>query len=271
MSKRVSKAFGILFLLLELAIVPKAIDLMLNQHITELTPLKIVVISMTFGSIALCILMSYSSMSENDMYPHQTFLFDLMVFMCCIAPMTDLFTRALEEAGKPGLNMLVNTVFYLIGINIAYVLFKYEILFVGIEDNPLLQKLKRIALVLMIVDNLVTLLNVKFGYFFTITESGKYQSAPTFWLSYIAPMAIVAMTVIISKREMPAGRQQRAFLLFWIFAALSSVLQIWQETLAIQYTGYVLSLIVIYMNIQSELDTPCVKPTESESIVYEIE
>ncbi len=264
MNKRVSKAFGILFLLLELAIIPKALDLMLDQHISAMPPIRIVVLSMTFGSIALCVLMSFSSMSEHNSYPLLTFLFELMVFMCCLAPMTDLITRALDTMNRPGMNMLVNTVFYLIGINVAYVIMLYEFLVIGIDGKPVWKKVRKAASVLMILGNLATLLNVRFGYFFTINASGAYQSAPTFWLSFLAPAAIIAATVIAAAREMRPGRQRRTFLFFWIFVMLSYVLQIWQEALAVQYTGYTLSLIVIYVNIQSELDTSCVKSSHSE-------
>lgn len=262
MNKRVSKAFGILFLLLELIVVPKAVDLMLNQHLADQPPVRIVALAMTFGSIALCILMSFSAMSEQDSYPLHSFLFELMVFLCCIAPMTDLITRALDTAGRPGLNMLVNTVFYLVGINIAYVIMLYEFLILGAERKPRLKKIRRIASILMLLDNLATLLNVRFGYFFTISESGMYQSAPTFWVSFIAPAVIILITAVTAAREMRPGRQRRAFLSFWVFAIFASLLQIWQEALTVQYTGYTLSLIVIYLNVQSELDTSIISASE---------
>lgn len=259
MSKRVSKAFGVLFLLMELAVVPKAIDLMLNQHLSDMSPLRIVALSMTFGSIALCILMSYSSMSEHDGYPLNTFLFELMVFLCCIAPMTDLSTNVLDLAGRPGLNMLVNTVYYLVGINLAYAILRYEYLIIGADERPKLRKIRKLASCLMVLDNLATLLNIRFGYFFIINESGAYQSAPTFWLSYIAPALIVAATAVTAAKEMRPGRQKKAFLFFWLFALLATALQILVDGLTVQYTGYTLSLIVLYLNIQSELDTSCVK------------
>lgn len=264
MNKRVSKAFGVLFLLLELIVVPKAIDLLLNQHLSYLPPVQIVTLTMTFGSIALCILMTFSAMSEQDSYPMHTFLFELMVFLCCVAPMTDLITNALDTMGKPGLNMLVNTVFYLMGINIAYVIMLYEFLIVGADRKPALKRIRRLASILMLLDNLATLLNIRFGYFFTITESGMYQSAPTFWVAFLAPALIIAVIVFTAAREMRPGRQRRSFLFFWVFAILASVLQSWQANLSVQYTGYTLSLIVIYLNVQSELDTSCVIVSDRE-------
>ena len=254
MNQRVSKSFGILFLLLELFIVPKALDLMLNQHLSNLPPMRIVSLSMTFGSIALCILMSFSSMSEHDSYPLHTFLFELMVFLCCLTPLTDLISTALDSAGRPKLNMLVNTAFYLICINLTYVIMLYEFLIIGTENKPALKRVKKWALVLILLDSLATLLNIRFGYFFTITPNGMYQSAPTLWLSFLAPAAIVAVTAITAAREMSPGRQRRAFLSFWIFAVVSYCLHFLLDTVSVQYTGYTLSLVVIYMNVQSELD-----------------
>lgn len=255
MNKHVSKAFGAFFLLLELALVPIAIDMMLDQPFSSLSRLQIVVMSMTFGSIALCILMSFSSLSENSSYPLPAFLFELMVFLCCLAPITELVTRVLNTSERPALNMAVNTVFYLIGLFIAYILLRYEFLIIGIGEKPTLKKLRNIATLLMILDTLATLLNIKFGYFFTITESGIYHSAPTFWLAYAAPVLILATTFVTAIREMRPSRQQRAFLFFWAFALLSSMIQFFRSELSVQYTGYTLSLIVIYLNIQSELDT----------------
>lgn len=265
MNKRLSKAFGILFLLLELAAVPKAIDLMLDQHLSYLPPVQIVILSMTFGSIALCILMAFSAMSEAEDYPLHTFLFELMVFLCCIAPITDLATRVLDRAGRPGLNMLFNTAFYLVGINMAYIIMRYELLIIGTERKPLLRKIERAAAALVIADDLATLLNIRFGYFFTITESGSYRYAPTYWLAYIAPVLIIAATVIVAAREMRPGRQKRAFLFFWVFGILTSLLQAWREELTLQYTGYALTMLVIYINVQSELDaTGIAEPAREE-------
>ncbi len=256
MNKRLSKALGAVFLLTELALVPKAIELMLNRHFSELSPLGIITLAMTFSSIGLCILMSYSSMSDHDSYPLPTFLFELAVFMCCLAPMTDLLTKALDSAGRPGLNLLVNTVYYLIGINVAYVIMRYEFVLIGAGRREPLRRLGRWAAVLMLLDNLATLLNIPFGFFFTISEGGAYQSAPLFWLAYLAPMLIVALTVYAAAREMRPGRARRAFLFFWIFAGFFSLLQGWREELTLQYTGYTLTLIVLYMNVQSELAPP---------------
>lgn len=264
MNKRVSRTFAILFLLLELAAVPKAIDLMLDRHLSYLPPEQIVILSMTFGSIALCILMAFSAMSETENYPLHTFLFELMVFLYCIAPITDLATRVLDRAGKPGLNMLFNTASYLVSINTTYIIMLYEFLIIGAEQKPLLRKIKRAATALMISDVLATLLNIRFGFFFTIAESGEYCHAPTYWLAYIAPMLIVAATVIVAAREMRPGRQKRAFLFFWVFGMLTSLLQMWREDLTLQYTGYALTMLVIYLNVQSELDETGIEPTQEE-------
>lgn len=254
MNKRVSKAFGILFLLLELSVIPKAISLLISQPLSDLSLDRIIALATTFSSITLCLLMSFSSLREHDSYPLHTFLFELTVFLCCLAPMTELFTEALDHAGRAGLNMLVNTVFYLIGINIAYVLMLYEFLIIGIQDKPALKKIRFLATILMIIDNLATLFNIRFGYFFTINESGMYQSAPTYWLAYLIPAIIVAIIAIAAIKEMKPGRQRIAFQFFWIFTIIATLIQIWRNELSLQYTGYTLSLIVIYMNIQSELD-----------------
>lgn len=255
MNKSVSRAFGIIFLLIEIALVPKAIDLMLNQHLSHLPAISIVALSMTFGSIALCILMSFSSMSEHESYPKHTFLFEFMIFMCCLASMTDLITRALDTADRPGLNMFVNTVYYLIGINMAYVLMLYEFLLTDADRKPEFKMIRHFAAALMILDNIAMLMNIRFGFFFTITESGMYKSAPTYWMAYVVPALIIAVTVVNAAKNMPKGRQKRTFLFFWIFALAAALLKIFNSALTVQYTGVTLSLIVIYLNIQCELDT----------------
>ena len=269
MNRRISKAFGALFLALELAIVPKAIDLMLSQRLSALSPVQIVVLAMTFGSIALCILMSFSSLSEADDYPRHVFLFELMVFLCCVSSVTDFMTKALDSTGRSGLNMLVNTVYYLVGVNLAYGIMRYEFLVIGFDDKPKLKRIRDLLSLLAIAGSAATLLNARFGYFFTITADGTYQSAPTYWLSYIAPAVIVLVTAAAAAREMRPGRQRRAFLYFWAFALLASALQAWRPELSFQYTGYTLSLIVLYVNIQSELDVACVNIRDSEASQHE--
>ncbi len=263
MNKRLSKAFGILFLLIELLLVPKALELMLEQPLFIMRPLEIITLAMTFGSIALCIVMSFSSMSENDSYPLHTFLFELMVFLCALAPMTDFFTKALDHSGRPGLNMLVNTVYYLIGVSIAYTVLRYEYLITCAARKPLWKKLLALAGALTALDALATLLNIRFGFFFTIGADGMYQSAPCFWLAYLVPALLIVLIAWVAASEMRPGRQRRAFQFFWVFAFLSSLLQFIWTDFSIQYTGYTLSLIVICINVQSELDSPAHTNAES--------
>lgn len=259
MNKHVSKAFGIFFLILELAVVPEALRLMLDQRLSKMSPLEIIVLTLTFGSIALCILMSFSSLSEHGSYPAHTFLFELMVFICCIAPVTDLATKVLDSAGKPAWNLAVNTVFYLDGISLAYVILRYEFLIIEAGRKRILKRAQQAASLLTILDVLAVFLNIRYGFFFTITESGAYHSASTFWTSYIAPSIILIIMFVTAAREIRPGRQRQTFLFFWLFTLLTTLIQNWQKTLSLQYAGYTLSVIVIYMNIQSELDIPCAK------------
>lgn len=265
MNKRLSRLFGILFLAVELAIVPKAIELMLDQHLSDLPAIRIIALAMTFGSIALCILMLCSSMGEHSSYPRHTFLFELTVFMCGLAAMTEFISKALDATGRPALNMLINTVYYLLCINMAYVLMLYEFLVIGAEKKPKLVKLRKNVALLILLDNLATLANIPLGFFFTISENGTYQSAPTFWIAYIVPLIIIIIITVTAAGEMAPGRPRRAFQSFWIFALIASVLQAWQEMLSVQYTGYTLSLVVIYLNIQSELDTICPAASHPEN------
>lgn len=264
MYKRFIAVLGVVFLLLELAIVPFAAKLMFNDHFSELSPVEIIVLSMSFGSVFLCIVMSFSSLSERKNYPIHTFLFELMVFLCFLAPITELTTRELDSVNMPKLNMICNTLFYLIGINIAYVIMRYEFLLIDTDKKPSLKKVRMIASAAMLIDNIATLLNIPFGFFFTITPEGVYQSAPTYWLAYIPPILIIALIVIIAVKELPAGKQRMTFMLFWVFAISASALQMWHSELSLQYTGYTLSIVMIYLNIQCELDSKHAVITESK-------
>lgn len=264
MNKHVSKTFGIIFLLLEIAVIPKAIELMLGQKFSAMSPVGIIVLSMTFSSIGLCILMSFSSMSEHDSYPLPTFLFELMVFLCCTAPVTDLASRTLDSSGKVGFNMLVNTIYYLVGISIAYLIMRYEFLIIGADNDPRLKNRKRIMSVLFILYIPVVILNVRFGYFFTIGQDGTYHSAPTFWIAYLVPLVIIAATVYTAAKEMSPGRERNTFMFYWVFAIGASLLQWLQSEFALQYTGYTFTMVAIYVNIQSELDTILMRSSEGE-------
>ena len=262
MNKRTSKTIGILFLLIELAIVPKAIDLMLDLHLSELSPIRMVSLSMTFGAIALCILMLFSSLSDHDHYPRQTVLFELMVFLCGLLSLTEFFTNSLDLQDRPRANMLINTSFYMMALFASGIILAYEFVIIEAKKKPKLRKIKYLALILIAVDFVAILLNMRLGFIFTINEQGAYQSAPTFWLAYIIPAMLVAMTVWVASKEMEKSRARTAFKYFWVFALISSVILICDKFIAVEYTGYTLSLVVLYVNVQSELDTVCFKNTE---------
>ncbi len=262
MNKRTSKALGILFLLIELAIVPKAIDLMLDLHLSELSPLRMVSLSMTFGSIALCVLMLFSSLSDHECYPRQTILFELMVFLCGLLSLTEFFTNSLNLHDRPRANLLINTSFYMMALFTAGLILAYELEIIEAKKKPRLRKIKYVAVILVAVDFIATLLNMRLGFIFTINEEGAYESTPTFWLAYIIPALLVMITVIVASKEMEKGRARTAFKYFWVFALISSVILFCNSSIAVEYTGYTLSLVVLYVNVQSELDTVCFQMTE---------
>ena len=266
MSKRLCKAFGVLFLLLELLFLPLAAELMLKEHLSDLPTIEIVTMATNIGSIALCLLMSFSAMSEQDSYPLRTVLFQLIIFVCSAIPISDLIARTVDTAGRPDLNMLANTVYYMLAIGLAYLVLVYEFRLIGARNKPALIGARRLALVLTLLGELQTLLNIRFGYFFTITETGRYVSAPTYWVSYIVPVALIVIMIVTAAREMVPGKQQRAFFFFWLFALVTTILQVWRSDLSFQLTGYTLSLVVLYLNVQSELDTFSIKDSNQEEI-----
>lgn len=255
MAMKCSKILTSTYFLLELALIPFSIFFMLNQHLSGQNIYHITSMAMTLGSIILCILMTYACMTERIRHIRLHNQFTTMVFLCGFNLWIDLISQALDISGMPGTNMLISVIYYMIGVDITYVFMMYELTILNQLHNPRYKTAIWIMRLITIIGNVLIIADFWQPIFFYIDEFGRYSRTSTFWLSYITPFALIIFTVYVALRENKIGIHKGTMTLFWAIPLITTMVQMFIKDMSVQYSGYTVSLMLIYYFIHSELDT----------------
>lgn len=101
--------------------------------------------------------------------------------------------------GKPELRILCiasNTVFYCVTPIVVYLFWRYVLTFLNVEKDRS-YKFDVAFRIGLGVSLLVRLLNIFFGYLFTVDANGVYHRSSTFTLAYIYSFAVTVLTLIL--------------------------------------------------------------------------
>ncbi|SDB50775.1 Serine phosphatase RsbU, regulator of sigma subunit [Pseudobutyrivibrio sp. YE44] len=150
-----------------------------------------------------------------------------------------LFTDAVEyiSDGVPEYRMhnIFVTVLYYITIPANAVLFwHYTMNYLKVRNKKLITINKFVAAG-FIVTIIVRILNVKYGYYFTIDEMGIYSRGPYYSLSkvYFVVIMILSLSVIVAERKQFKPIQLIAVFLYALAPILVGVISIWVRGLSL--------------------------------------
>ena len=142
-----------------------------------------------------------------------------------------------------------------INYSAGYVIIGYFIRYLGefmTEQKKLMGKIIFIFDGLCILSVLATLLNLPFGFFFSIDDGGMYWRGAFYWLSQLYPAVslLISAILICTSRDL-TGRERIVFFTYPVFPLIGISIDYFVHGLTLTYTGAFLCVIVIYFQIHA--------------------
>jgi diguanylate cyclase (GGDEF)-like protein len=187
-------------------------------------------------------------------------LFSALIVLNMVLIFVDIFGRVFN--GLPGtLNLSLNIVFNFILYCIVpaapslWVLYTYYLI---PHDEQKIKRIRFILAVLVAANMLLTVISMFTGWFFFVDKDNIYHRGPLFFLhmAYCGLLILYSFVMICLKRKTFQRRQFFWILLFFVPQIIGSTLQTFIYGASYNWTGMMISMLIIYFNFQSrEMNT----------------
>ncbi len=150
------------------------------------------------------------------------------------------------------LMLFINSALYIsnLFLTAAYARFIVDV----IGDEKKRKKAYLVIYIFLAVTVITRLLNIKFGYFFTVSPEGVYSRGPYQYLSYIYTIFIEIFVMIILIRSSATKTQKKAIFVFTILPFISAVVSIFIYGLSLMYACVLVSIVMMYSAFFVELE-----------------
>lgn len=158
--------------------------------------------------------------------------------------------------GKPGaMNLILNSGFNLLLYVIeplGAILWALYANFQVFHDEARIRKMKLPMAALFTANALAAVLSLHTGWFFRIQHGNVYQRGEYYWvhIAFCIAFLVYAFLLIIINGAKIGKRQFYALLLYALPQVLGSAIQIFFYGISLCWTGMMLSLLIVYFNIQ---------------------
>ena len=154
--------------------------------------------------------------------------------------------------------VLINTLLYIsnLCLTAAYGYFVVDMI---VTDEKRRRDDLSMILSLFAITIVTRLLNIKFGFFFTVDEFGVYSRGPYQYLSYIYTVFTQLYIIAMLIRSKVSRDQKHAILAFTILPFAASILSIFVYGLSLMYACVLISIVMIYSAFFVELEQDTTK------------
>ena len=203
--------------------------------------------------IAVIIYYNEHKINKQRFFTYQAFL-DLVVFtgLLLILDILGWIFNALPGTLNYTLNWVFNLLLYLFAVMPAGLWFIYAH-FQVFRDIERIKKVRKLVYIIIIINSILAILSIKTGWYFYIDAQNIYHRGSLFsvhiFLSYI--LLIITSGLIFLNRKNIEPKNYKSLLLFPIPPFLGSIIQILYYGLSLNWSCMVLSLLIIYFNIQN--------------------
>jgi len=188
------------------------------------------------------------SRQDNDR-PQGVFL--LLLFWEAIELFTDMIAWVVQ--GVPTLrlvNLWDNVLFY-VGGNVVVFLFWHYVRAISDMEKRWDRIVNPLMHLILIIGTVTTVLNVFFGYYFTVDKMGVYRRTEITFLVSNIPSLIMMLVEVLLIITVKIDRGEKRILLLYVAApVIAQIIQIFTFGLSMLYIVILCMLITIYCNIQ---------------------
>lgn len=217
-------------------------------HTEQLTPIFILNVAMDLCAMILGYILYICAVLDKQWNGANLDYFLMMIVSVFIGLYADEICWLTD--GKPEFRILciaANTVFYCVTPLVVYLFWRYVLTFLNIEKEKSYKfdVAFRIGLCISILSRL---LNIFFGFLFTVDESGTYHRSPTFTVAYIYSFAVTVVTLIlvIVARKRFKRYQIIALFIYTFIPVAVAVLSIFVYGISLLCPVYMTTLLLIY-------------------------
>ncbi|MBE7004132.1 MAG: hypothetical protein E7425_07595 [Ruminococcaceae bacterium] len=229
-----------------------SIALCFLSGLSRLEPDWIFNIAADVVGIAICAVLFYGCMNGDKETQETTYLFVALLSSNASALFLDECAWLVQ--GVPSLrvwNLLVNVLFYLVGVNMVYQFWRYAR--AALDMNDKLMRWGAYAVqILLVPAMLACLANLFVPLYFYVDEAGVYQRAAAYPLSYTYFVLSICILFGGLLRSNVSRRQKTVVLSFVAIPLLNTALTWNTFGISTQYVAALVSIVMIYSLLYSE-------------------
>lgn len=154
--------------------------------------------------------------------------------------------------GSRWLLLFINTSLYI--SNLCLTAFYARFITDTIVSEKKRKKYYYVIYILLAITIITRLFNIKYGYFFTISESGVYSRGSYQYLSYVYTIFIQVLVIILLIKSNVNKEQKNAIIAFCALPFISSIVSIFIYGLSLMYACVLISIVMIYSAFFVELE-----------------
>lgn len=195
------------------------------------------------------------SYSRRERLFAQYKLFNTLVILTMALIVIDILGWAFN--GLPGslnyfLNVAFNLILYITGPMVPCVWLLYTH-YVVINEEIRIKNIKIGLLVALAVNACIASLSLFTGWYFYVDSSNIYHRGPWFlaYMAFCEFLLLYSLIFVIRKRNQFQKRQFYSVMLFFVAPLIGSIIQALNYGVSYVSTGIMLSLLIIYFNLQS--------------------
>lgn len=204
-------------------------------------------------SIAILIIISFHSFKNNEKGSWRYKLYFMMLQVTILMLIVDIFSRfdGMSNTVYPIFNYIGNLLIFILNP----ILPSLWLLYVHYQIFPEDKKTKLIYLLLAIniINFAMVVLTQFFGWYYYIDSQNIYHRGPLFYISFSFTVVLIisAFAIIVINRKIIAKKYYYSLVFFAIPPFIGVVLQIMIYGISIMLNSVVLSLLIVFLNIQN--------------------
>lgn len=195
----------------------------------------------------------YFSVLIDDRKSRFRDLFLFMLFHECLILFLDSTTWFMQY--KPQfstLSTICNCLFFVLGTEIITLFWNTEVEIMNLK-NRAKKWLFVVIQILAVIQIIAIILNVFFGYFYTIENTNYVPTPKTGGLQYIYSMIVFIVSLYFAVTTKTSFKIKAPFIAINILPLFVSILQQFHYTLSFMYISVLAALIILYINIQVDM------------------
>jgi len=92
-------------------------------------------------------------------------------------------------------------------------------------------------------------INLFTGFIYYFDETGLYQRTDLFWVSFVMPVTIIAISIYWGFHSMKTGLEKFTIGVFILFTLIFGLIQVFNIDIQVMYIGVLFSMLAVYCNI----------------------